>query len=177
MLTKEDIEKKYPGKKLENIKILNFYGNDFSNIDIISQMKSLKLVSLSSNKISSLKPFKNLPNLKELILRNNNIENVDEINYLKTCANLKSLWLEENPVSKKEEYKAHLINVLPNLKKLDNININEIKEEIEKNTNDRNKNNSTYNEDKLEDLLLDYEKENNNDLNNDNISNKEKEEN
>ena len=85
MLTKEDIEKKYPGKKLENIKILNFYGNDFSNIDIISQMKSLKLVSLSSNKISSLKPFKNLPNLKELILRNNNIENVDEINYLKTC--------------------------------------------------------------------------------------------
>ena len=177
MLTKEDIEKKYPGKKLENIKILNFYGNDFSNIDIISQMKSLKLVSLSSNKISSLKPFKNLPNLKELILRNNNIENVDEINYLKTCANLKSLWLEENPVSKKEEYKAHLINVLPNLKKLDNININEIKEEIEKNTNDRNKNNSTYNEDKLEDLLLDYEKENNNESNNDNISNKEKEEN
>ena len=87
MLTKEEIEKKYPGKKLEDIKILDFYGNDFSNIDIISQMKSLKIISLSSNKVSSLKPFKDLPNLKELFLRDNIIENVDEIDYLKSCIN------------------------------------------------------------------------------------------
>ena len=167
MLTKEEIEKKYPGKDLENIKILNFYGNDFSNIDIISKMKSLKIISLSSNKISSLKPFCNLPNLKELILRNNIIENVDEIDYLKTCDNLNSLWLEENPVCEKEEYKTHLVKTLPNLKKLDNTNIIEIKEEIDKKEKDKNKKEDrkiktiTYNEDKLEDLLLDYEKENN----------------
>ena len=160
MLTKEIIEKKYPGKKLEELKILNFYGNDFSNIDIISQMKSLNIISLSSNKISSLKPFKNLPNLQELILRNNNIENIDEIDFLKTCNKLNSLWLEENPVCKKEEYKQHLINTLPNLKKLDNSNIIEIKEEIGKNNKQEINKNITYNEDKLEDLLLDYEKEN-----------------
>jgi len=181
MLTKEEIEKKYPGKKLEDIKVLNFYGNDFSNIDIISKMKSLKIISLSSNKISSLKPFENLQNLKELIIRNNNIENVDEIDYLKNCDKLNSLWLEENPVCKKEEYKEHLVKTLPNLKNLDNTSIIEIKEEIEKNKNENgiNKGKSkektnktiTYNEDKLEDLLLDYEKENNIEPNEDNKEN------
>ena len=159
MLTKEIIEKKYPGKKLEKLKVLNFYGNDFTNIDIISQMKSLKLISLSSNKISSLKPFQNLQNLKELILRNNNIENIDEIDFLKTCNKLNFLWLEENPVCKNEEYKIHLIKTLPNLKNLDNIEVIQIKEEIKK-KNQENKNKNTYNEDKLEDLLLDYEKDN-----------------
>ena len=186
MLTKEEIEKKYPGKKLEDIKVLNFYGNDFDNVDIISQMKSLKIISLSSNKISSLKPFMNLQNLKELIIRNNNIENVDEIDYLKNCDKLSSLWLEENPVCKKEEYKEHLVKTLPNLKNLDNTNMTEIKEEIEKKEKNKNENgmskdknkektnkNITYNEDKLEDLLLDYEKENNIELNEDNKDNKE----
>jgi len=187
MLTKEEIEKKYPGKKLEDIKVLNFYGNDFDNIDIISEMKSLKIISLSSNKISSLKPFMNLQNLKELIIRNNNIENVDEIDYLKNCDKLSSLWLEENPVCKKEEYKEHLVKTLPNLKNLDNTNMTEIKEEIEKNKNKNENENGlskdkskektnktiTYNEDKLEDLLLDYEKENNIELNEDNKENNE----
>ena len=186
MLTKEEIEKKYPGKKLEDIKVLNFYGNDFDNIDIISQMKSLKIISLSSNKISSLKPFMNLQNLKELIIRNNNIENVDEIDHLKNCDKLSSLWLEENPVCKKEAYKEHLVKTLPNLKNLDNTNMTEIKEEIEKKEKNKNENGMskdkskektnktiTYNEDKLEDLLLEYEKENNNELNEDNKDNKE----
>ena len=171
MLTKEEIEKKYPGKKLEDIKILDFYGNDFSNIDIISKMKSLKVISLSSNKVSSLKPFKDLPNLKELFLRDNIIENVEEIDYLKSCNKLNALWLEENPVCKKDDYKLHLVKTLPNLKKLDNTDVNEIIDEIEKKEEKKIKNN-TCDEDKLEDLLLDYEKNNK-----DNDENKNEEEN
>jgi len=167
MLTKEEIEKKYPGKKLEDIKILNFYGDDFSNVDIISKMNSLEVISLSQNKISSLKPFQNLKHLKELILRNNNIENVNELDNLKDCNKLKSLWLEKNPVCKKDDYKKHIIEILPNLKKLDNINLIEIKE---KNKSEKNNNNNkekqikniTIIEDKLEDLILDYEKDNDN---------------
>ena len=167
MLTKEEIEKKYPGKKLEDIKILNFYGDDFSNVDIISKMNSLEVISLSQNKISSLKPFQNLKHLKELILRNNNIENVNELDNLKDCNKLKSLWLEKNPVCKKDDYKNHIIEILPNLKKLDNINLIEVKE---KNKNEKSNNNIkekqikniTIIEDKLEDLILDYEKDNDN---------------
>ena len=131
MLTKEIIEKKYPKKKLEKIKHLNLWGNDLENIDIISDLKSLKIVSLSANKIKSLKPFQALEQLKELYLRNNNISNLDEIEHLKKCHNLKSLWLDENPISKnKEEYYKNIIQKLPNLEYLDNIPVINIKSEL-----------------------------------------------
>ena len=142
MLTKEIIEKKYPGKKLEKIKYLNLWGEDLENVDIISQMKSLKVVSLSANKISSLKPFEKLDNLKELYIRNNNISNIDEIDYLKDNANLKSLWMSDNPVSKNEkEFKKAIIEKLPNLTTLDNTPIPEIKKDIDKkkDINDKDK--------------------------------------
>ena len=132
MLTKEIIEKKYPGKKLEKIKYLNLWGEDLENVDIISQMKSLKVISLSANKISSLKPFEKLENLKELYIRNNNISNIDEIDYLKDKANLKSLWMSDNPVSKNEkEFRKAIIEKLPNLATLDNTPIPEIKKDVE----------------------------------------------
>jgi hypothetical protein len=96
-------------------------------------MKSLKVISLSANKISSLKPFEKLGNLKELYIRNNNISNIDEIDYLKDNANLKSLWMSENPVSKNEkEFRKAIIEKLPNLTTLDNTPIPEIKKDIEK---------------------------------------------
>ena len=142
MLTKEIIEKKYPGKKLEKIKYLNLWGEDLENVDIISQMKSLKVVSLSANKISSLKPFEKLDNLKELYIRNNNISNIDEIDYLKDKENLKSLWMSDNPVSKNEkEFRKAIIEKLPNLTTLDNTPIPEIKKDVEKkkDVNDKDK--------------------------------------
>ena len=142
MLTKEIIEKKYPGKKLEKIKYLNLWGEDLENVDIISQMKSLKVISLSANKISSLKPFEKLENLKELYIRNNNISNIDEIDYLKDKANLKSLWMSDNPVSKNEkEFRKAIIEKLPNLTTLDNTPIPEIKKDVEKkkDMNDKDK--------------------------------------
>lgn len=132
MLTKEIIEKKYPGKKLEKIKYLDLWGKDLENVDIISQMKSLKILNLSANKISSLKPFGKLEHLKELYIRNNSISNIDEINYLKDNANLKSLWMSENPVSKNEkEFRKAIIEKLPNLTKLDNTPIPEIKKNLD----------------------------------------------
>lgn len=139
MLTKEQIEKKYPGKKIEKLKHLNLWGKDLENIDIISQLKALKIISLSANKISSLKPFQDLEDLKELYLRKNNISNIDEIDYLKKCKNLKSLWLEDNPIyiNNIDEYKKKIIEKLPNLENLDNIPINDIKNGINKNINNQ----------------------------------------
>ena len=140
MLTKEEIEKKYPEKKLEKIKYLDFWGKDLENIDIISELKSLKIISLSGNKISSLKPFQDLENLIELYLRNNNISNIDEIDYLKKCPRLKSLWLQDNPISKNtDEYRKNVIEKLPNLESLDNTPIKEIKNELNKKNIDNNK--------------------------------------
>ena len=138
MLTKDRIEKKYPGKKIEKLKRLNLWGEDLENVDIISEMKNLRIISLSANKISSLKPFEKLVNLKELYLRQNNIKNIDEINYLKACPNLQSLWLEENPICKdNEEYKRSIIEKLPNLVTLDNTQVSDIKDEFNKKNNEK----------------------------------------
>ena len=140
MLTKEELEKKYPGKKIEKLKYLDLWGKDLENVDILSELKSLKIISLSGNKISSLKPFQELVNLKELFLRNNNISNLDEINYLKGCPKLKSLWLQENPIcSNIDEYKKNIIEKLPNLETLDDTPINEIKNQFNKENKDNDK--------------------------------------
>ena len=154
MLTKEKIEKKYPGKRLEKIKHLNLWGEDLENIDIISKMKALKVVCLSANKISSLKPFESLENLKEIYLRHNNISNIDEIDYLKKSQNLKSLWLAENPITENvDEFKKAIIQKLPNLDTLDNTQMSEIKKEIIKKNNDNKNNDEKKKTIKKEDLV------------------------
>jgi Leucine-rich repeat (LRR) protein len=74
-----------------------------------------------------------MTNLKELYMRNNNITNIDEIDYLKKCQNLKFLWLEDNPICNNlNEYRKNIIEKLPNLETLDNIQINDIKNQLNK---------------------------------------------
>ena len=120
MLTKEDILAKYNNKPLSEIKNLNFWGKDLINIDIIEQMPNLEVVSLSANKISSLKPFTACSHLKELYLRKNNISDFDELNYLTNCKELKILWIDQNPICDCENYRKRIIIALPNLVRLDN---------------------------------------------------------
>lgn len=120
MLTKEDILSKYNNQPLSEIKNLNFWGKDLTNIDIIEQMPNLEVVSLSANKISSLKPFASCSHLKELYLRKNNISDFDELNYLTRCKELKILWLDQNPICDCENYRKRIIITLPHLIRLDN---------------------------------------------------------
>ncbi len=58
------------------IKKLNLWGHDLDKIDIIEKMINLEVLSLSLNKIKSLKPFKHLYNLRELFLRRNEIKDL-----------------------------------------------------------------------------------------------------
>ena len=113
MLTKEEILAKYNINSLLDVKNINCWGSDLNNIDIINEMKNVRIISLSLNKINSLKPFENLENLEELYLRKNEIKDINEINYLKNCKNLKILWLEENPICDVENYRKIVINTLP----------------------------------------------------------------
>ena len=146
MLKEEDVLSKCKANSIEEVKNLNLWGLDLENIDIISKMKNLEIVSLSLNQINSLKPFENLKNLKELFLRKNNIKDINEIKYLKNCPNLKLLWIEENPFCESNpNYREEIIKELPQIVKLDNkkisskieheeqqiIDINKINEKIE----------------------------------------------
>ena len=124
MLTKELILSKYPKyTNISEIKKLNIWGEDIEDISIISQMPNLEVLSLSSNKISSLFPLSYCLNLREIILRNNNIYSFDELYHLKNLPKLKELWLEGNPISQENFYIKKVLNILPKLHTLDNKNI------------------------------------------------------
>lgn len=121
ILTRDMILKKYKINNISDLKNLNLWGYDLENIDIIKEFINIEIITLSVNKISTLKSFSFCLNLIELYLRKNNIKELTEINNLKPCLNLKILWLEENPCSKEQNYRSYTINILPQLKKLDNI--------------------------------------------------------
>ena len=124
-LTRELIALKVKSDRLESIRKLNLWGSNLEDISIIGEMPSLEIVSLSVNKIRTLKPFSNLQNLKELYLRKNMISNLNEIKHLTDCENLNKLWLKENPICDNPNYREVIICVLPQVQNLDDIEITE----------------------------------------------------
>ena len=122
-LTRELIAQKVKSDRIESIRNLNLWGSNIEDISIIEEMPSLEVVSLSVNKIRTLKPFANLDNLRELYLRRNLISNLNEIKFLTDCQNLSVLWLSENPICDNPNYRSVVICVLPQLHKLDDITI------------------------------------------------------
>ena len=156
-LTRELIVQKVRSDKLAQIKNLNLWGNNIDNVDILTQMPSLEIVSLSVNKISTLKPFAELPKLRELYLRNNMISDLNEIKYLIGCENLSILWLSENPICKNKNYRYVVVGILPQLEKLDDVAITE-----EERAKAEQKLNGTYQSDEEEDGSPEKNEEENN---------------
>ena len=123
-LTAELVIARSKTDNLSIVKNLNLWGNDLEDIQLLRQMPNVEVLSLSVNKISSLKEFANCSKLQELYLRKNNITDLSEIRYLTNLPSLKVLWLWDNPCSEVSNYREIVIKVLPNLIKLDNDAIN-----------------------------------------------------
>jgi len=169
-LTLEFIQSKCPNLKLDEIKNLNLWGNDLEDISILANLPNLEIASLSINKIKNLEPLKDLINLKELYLRKNLIDDIKQIDYLKNLQNLKVLSLVDNPVVSLPNYKKKILEILPNLIKLDDVNIKN------DNLNNKNKNQITVHKNfqnniLTEDTFKKNEKENNTNNNNNNNNN------
>ena len=109
--------------QLDRIRNLNLCANDLANIGIVSQMTSLEVLSLSVNSISTLKDIGSCSQLKELYIRRNCVESLEEIDYLVPLQNLKIIWLAENPIAQIAGYRQHVIRKLPQLEKLDNVEV------------------------------------------------------
>lgn len=62
--------------RLANIKNLNLWGNELDNVDVLRDMSNVEVLSLSVNKISSLKSFQYCTKLTELYLRKNSIHDL-----------------------------------------------------------------------------------------------------
>ena len=62
--------------RLSNIKNLNLWGNELDNVEVLRDMNNVEVLSLSVNKISTLKSFHHCTKLTELYLRKNAIHDL-----------------------------------------------------------------------------------------------------
>lgn len=68
-LTADLVFTKTKSDSLHNIKNLNLWGNDLEDLSLIQKMPNLEVVSLSVNRISSLKDFAYCPKLQVQIIQ------------------------------------------------------------------------------------------------------------
>ncbi|KAJ3617017.1 hypothetical protein MTP99_011275 [Tenebrio molitor] len=87
-------------------------------------------VDYNINKINSLVDFQLCKRLEELYIRQNDIRDLNQVVYLQNLPNLKNLWLGENPCANVDGYRLAVIKALPQLQKLDNVQVgqDELKE-------------------------------------------------
>lgn len=119
-LTADLILQRTKANSLDAVKNLNLWGNDIDDVRILKEMPNIEVLSLSVNKISSLKPFQYCKKLTELYLRKNLIADLSEIKYIQPLPGLKVLWLWDNPCAEVPNYRETVLAALPNLVKLDN---------------------------------------------------------
>merc|ERR1712169_40766 len=106
--------------KLASVKNLNLWGSDIDDVRILREMPNVEVLSLSVNKITSLKEFAHCTKLTELYLRKNAVSELTEVKYLQSLSNLRVLWLWDNPCAENANYREYIIRTLPFLQKLDN---------------------------------------------------------
>ena len=131
-LTQETILKKAQVSKLEEVQHLNFWGNSLEDVSIISKCPNVETIALSVNNVKTLKPFANCHKLKELFLRKNDIENLNELYYLRGLNSLQTLWLTDNPLFEKKDYRLFCIALLPQINKLDEVDITNDEKQLAK---------------------------------------------
>lgn len=118
-LTRELVVARSKTDNLFAIKNLNVWGNEIDDVKILTQLPNVEVLSLSVNRISTLKDFSRCHKLQELYLRKNNIGTLDELRYIAKLPELRVLWLKENPCASVKNYREKVIRILPNLSKLD----------------------------------------------------------
>ena len=122
-LTLELIIQRTKSDKFESIKNLNLWGNDLDDVSVIKELPNLEVLSLSVNRIASLRDFAACPKLTELYLRKNAVTDLAEVQYLTSLKQLRVLWLWDNPCAETPNYRLIVIKFLPHLVKLDNTEV------------------------------------------------------
>jgi len=112
--------------KLDNMKHvhkLNVCGVHVSDIGVLRDAPNVEVLSLSVNAIEDLSVLGDLPKLRELYLRKNHIIDLKQVLHLSKLSYLSNLNMSENPVSSDPSYRAFIIAALPNLARLDDVDI------------------------------------------------------
>jgi hypothetical protein len=109
--------------KLSNIKNLNLWGAELTDVSLVAQMVNLEVLALSVNHVTTLRDIAECKNLRELYLRRNDIASLGEVYYLTKLPNLTTLWLSDNPCSKDVNYRMFTVRCCPSLRQLDSIEV------------------------------------------------------
>lgn len=126
-LTMDFILNKANNNNPKNIRVLNLRGSKISDISILSELTSLENISLSANQIKDISALKKLKNIKEIYLKDNQISDLSQIENLKYCKKLEKLAIKDNPITNIDNYIQKIIEILPQLKKLDDIEVKQFK--------------------------------------------------
>ncbi|XP_012270203.1 protein tilB homolog isoform X6 [Orussus abietinus] len=118
-LTEEMVVARTRMSDFANVKKLNCWGTELTDVSILRKMQNVEVLSLSVNNINTLADFQYCMNLQDLFIRKNNITDLNEVCYLQNLSNLRNLWLGENPCAEREGYRLAVLRALPNLEKLD----------------------------------------------------------
>ena len=132
ILSAEDILDKSKAGSLLKVRNFSLWGQELDNIEIVQELQNLEVLSLSVNKVHSLRPLRKCNQLKELYLRKNNVSDLAQVAYLSSLP-LRVLWLCDNPCTKNENYRSFTIRCCPSLQKLDNIDVTPEEREHAKN--------------------------------------------
>ncbi|KAJ3216714.1 hypothetical protein HK099_005762 [Clydaea vesicula] len=138
-----------------NLVSLSLNNTGLVNLSGFPKLKNLKKLYLMDNKLSSgLEHLVHLENLTLLDLSGNKFDNFEHIFALKHLTNLSQLNLIKSGLSLKTEYHDTVFSILPQLKYLDDYDIegNEIEEEDSDEEEDSEEFDSELEEDEISDL-------------------------
>ncbi|KAJ3031962.1 hypothetical protein HDV00_008086 [Rhizophlyctis rosea] len=108
------------------VKNLNLWGQNLTDVSILKSLPSLEVVSLALNSLTSLSSFSHLSKLCELYLRRNQISNIHEVQHLSGLKELRILWLCENPIAERSDYRKAVVRAVPWLEVLDDKPVTEV---------------------------------------------------
>lgn len=109
------------GATLDQFDSIDFSDNEIKKLEGFPQLKRIKKLLLSNNKIVYIDDHLHecLPNLEWLILTNNNIQELGDVDCLSKCSKLEFLSLLNNPIVLKQHYRLYVIHKIPQVRVLD----------------------------------------------------------
>lgn len=95
--------------------------NEIVKLEGFPHLKRLTTLLVNNNRIARINSNIGaaLPKLETLVLTNNRLSNLVDLDHLATLGNLLNLCLLDNVVTKRPNYRLHLIHKLPKLRLLD----------------------------------------------------------
>ena len=76
-LTEKLVLEKTKCTSLYGVRNINLWGSSLDDVDVVQRMPNLESLSLSVNRVASLRVFARCPNLVDLHLRKNDIADLD----------------------------------------------------------------------------------------------------